>query len=359
MANSLRAAIAGLLIAVPSATSAQPAKEDSGAVAPWFWRPEVSRFLEYFTGPARDRMSRWLTRGTRYQDLIQARLERLGLPDDFAYLPLIESGFSETAVSKAGAVGMWQFIPETARQYGLRVDRWVDERRDPYRATDAAIRHLRDLSRTFGDSAPLLAAAAYNAGSGRIGRSLTRLRGGPGETGGSDQDFFSLAGRGWLARETRDYVPQLLAAAAIGRDPARYGFAVDTLPDPAVDSVKVLRPIQLAAAERVLGLDRSTLTELNPQLIRGMVPPGGSWLRVPQGFGDSLVRRLGSIPAVAAARFESRARLGALIRVTRGETLGDLARRHRVSEASLRRVNALPRWYRLRPGQVLRLPAPS
>lgn len=340
-----------------SIAAAQSAPADSGTQATLLARPEVARYLRYFTGPGRDRMARWLSRGTRYRSQIESGLDKEGLPEEFAYLPLIESGFSNTAVSKAGAVGMWQFIPETARAYGLRVDGWVDERRDADRATDAAIRHIRDLSRTFGD--PLLAAAAYNGGTGRVSRSLARLRGLP--LGGDSlpgRDFFALAGQGLLARETRDYVPQLLAAAEIGRDPSRYGFSVDTLAPLAVDSVRVGRSIDLGRAERALGLDQLTLAALNPHFVRGVTPPGGSWLRVPAG-AEGVESRLAALPSVVAARHESRARvLGTLVRVKRGETLRDIALRHGVDERALRRVNALPAWYRLRAGQALRLPAP-
>ncbi len=339
------------LLAVPPTLAAQdlPASADSIPNGSLLQRPEVARYLRYFTGPGRDRMSQWLSRGTRYRSLIASGLQREGLPSEFGFLPIIESGFSPTAVSRAGAAGIWQFIPETARAYGLRVDQWVDERRDPERATDAAVRHIRDLSRTFGD--PLLAAAAYNGGTGRVSRGLARLA-------DSSDGFFSLARRGLLAEETRNYVPQFLAAAEIGRDPARYGFSVDSLERPPVDSIRIDRAIDLARAERALGLDQATLAGLNPHFFRGVTPPGGSWLRIPAGFGADVTARLAAVPAVALARHERRAAaLGPLVWVRRGETVGDIARRHGVAEATLRRINALPAWYRLRAGQALRLPA--
>lgn len=312
--------------------------------------PEVGRYLTYFTGPARARMTEWLARGSQYRPAIESKLARAGLPAEFAYLPIIESGFSNSAVSRTGAVGMWQFMPETARELGLRVDPWVDERRDPNRATDAAVRHIGDLTRTFGS--PLLAAAAYNSGAGRVSRGLRKISGG-------DPDFFALADRRLLPKETRDYVPQLLAAAAIGRDPGRFGFSVPGLSAPHFDSVRIDRPIRLATADRALGLDQLTLAELNPQFLRGVTPPGGGWLKVPTGLGSHLTARLVELPAAAVARASAvRAdRLGAIVWVKRGDTVNDLAARHGVSEARLRRLNALPSWYRLKPGQALRLPA--
>lgn len=340
------------LVLVPGSL---PAQADTAALDPGLLqRPEVSRYLDYFTGPAKDRMSAWLSRGSRYRGAIERRLAEEGLPTEFAFLPAIESGFSSRATSKAGAAGMWQFIPETARTLGLRVDRWVDERRNPARATDAAVRHLRDLTDTFGS--PLLAAAAYNSGAGRVSRGLGRLGLSAGSLGSGDRDpFFALAGNGLLARETRDYVPQFLAAAAIGRDPARFGLAVDTLPPPALDSVRVDRPIRLTAAETASGLGRASLADLNPELIRGITPPGGAWLKVPSGLGDQVAAAIGALPS-AALPADPPPGLGTLIRVRRGDTVEGLAAEYGVSSAVLRRVNALPRWYQLRAGMALRLP---
>jgi len=345
------------MMAVPTPGTAQ--RDSSSIDAELLRRPDVTRYIDYFTGPARDRMSQWLNRGTRYRELIDEHLEREGLPGEFAYLPMIESGFSNTAVSHAGAVGMWQFMPETARDYGLRVDRWVDERRDPFRATDAAVRHIKDLNRTFGSS--LVAAAAYNGGTGRLSRSLARLRGVSLSEGGhaKDQDFFALAGRGMVAKETQNYVPQLLAASIIGRDPTRFGFTVDTLPPITVDSVRLEKPIRLAVAEQALGLDQRTLAHLNPQFVLGVTPPGGAWLRIPANADESAAQRLNALPSAPLHRLEDRPRyrLGELVRVKRGDSLGDVARRHGVDEAALRRINAIPEWYRIRAGQALRLPA--
>lgn len=340
-----------LLLMVPPALAAQT--DSSAAFAPELLnRPEVSRYLAYFQGPARDRMTQWLARGTQYRGAIERRLADEGLPSEFAFLPVIESGFSNTATSRAGAAGMWQLIPETARGLGLRVDRWIDERRNPARATDAAIRHIRDLTREFGS--PLLAAAAYNGGAGRVSRGLSRL--GAGDDDGEDA-FFALASRRMLPKETRDYVPQLVAAAAIGRDPARYGFQVDSTGLAAVDSIRIDRPIRLSMAETALGLDRARLTALNPELIGGVTPPGDSWLRIPLGKGDELAAALARLPAVAAPLTAASApEVGLLIRVRRGETLQDIAREHGVDETALRRVNAIPTWLRIRPGQALRLP---
>src|SRR2546427_3315675 len=156
----------------------------------------------------------------RYEGMIRERLRAKGLPEALVYLTLIESGLSNTAVSRARAVGMWQFIAGTARLYGLTVDPWVDERRDPFRATDAAINYLADLRERLGSV--YLAAAAYNAGVGRVERGIGRLPGEPDSVG--DHTFFQLSDRRYLRRETRDYVPKLIAASLIAKQPGRYGF---------------------------------------------------------------------------------------------------------------------------------------
>src|SRR5215210_1748975 len=142
-------------------------------VATYNSHDRVQYYLDFFQSRGRERMSIWLTRLPRYEGMIRDRLQREGLPGDLVYLALIESGFSNTATSRAKAVGMWQFMKRTAKGYGLRVDSWVDERRDPYRATEAATRHLKHLNDRFGSL--YLAAAAYNAGGGKVSRGLRRL----------------------------------------------------------------------------------------------------------------------------------------------------------------------------------------
>jgi membrane-bound lytic murein transglycosylase D len=171
----------------------------------------VRYYLDFFLGKGRERMSIWLNRMPRYEPMIRERLAREGMPGDLVYLALIESGFSNTATSRSRAVGMWQFMKGTGKHYGLRVDSWVDDRRDPFRATDAAARHLRDLSRRFGSL--YLAAAAYNAGSGRVSRGLKRLPDDDEDPLASDATFFRLYDEAHPL-ETKDYVP--------GSSPPRY-----------------------------------------------------------------------------------------------------------------------------------------
>ena len=200
-------------------------------VASFADQPRVKYYLDYFTGRAHDRFQVWLQRMGRYESYARAQFAARKLPGDFVYLALIESGFSPEAVSRARAVGMWQFMLGTGKVYGLRVDTWLDERRDPIKSTDAAAHYLDDLSQRFGSH--YLAAAAYNAGAGRVGRGLGQHVGHGGSSDDddtvdvtSDDAFFSLADTRTIRDETKNYVPQLIAAAIIAKEPAKYGFDV-------------------------------------------------------------------------------------------------------------------------------------
>ncbi|MCL7959943.1 MAG: lytic transglycosylase domain-containing protein, partial [marine benthic group bacterium] len=173
----------------------------------------VDRWIEFFAVKAHDRFATYLARAGRYDDMIRTRLRAAGLPEDLLYLAMIESGMNPNAYSRAHAAGMWQFIRGTGRRYDLQIDFWVDERRDPFKATDAAIAHLADLYDEFGSW--YLAAAAYNAGAGRVSRGIKK-------TGSTD--FYDLADARVLRSETRNYVPKLVAAAIIAKNPKKYGF---------------------------------------------------------------------------------------------------------------------------------------
>jgi soluble lytic murein transglycosylase-like protein len=230
----------------------------------------VLEYLEFFQVDAHDRFAIWLTRLGRYEGMIRERLRAKRLPEDLVYLTLVESGLSNTAVSRARAVGMWQFIASTGRLYGLTVDPWVDERRDPFRATEAAVNYLADLRERLGGSA-YLAAAAYNAGVGRIERGLDRL---PGETDSvTDHTFFQLADRRYLRRETRDYVPKLIAASLVAKQPGRYGFEdIRPLTPLMFDEISVPDATGLDVLARLVDTTVEALLELNPQFVRGITP---------------------------------------------------------------------------------------
>ena len=310
----------------------------------------VAHYVELFTGRARGHIADRLERGTRYEPMIRAKLKAGGLPEDMYYLALIESGFDPNAYSRAAAVGMWQFMTSTARDMGLRVDWWVDERRDPVRSTSAAVRFIRGLRDQFGSL--YLAAAAYNGGPGRVSRGLSRYAGEVEGAQGEDA-FFVLAGKDYLKNETRDYVPQLIAAALIAKSAARYHMEIHSRPAFAYDSVRVAGGLPLAALARAAGTDVATLQELNPHVLRGMIPPRESMLvRVPEGAARSFDSLLAALPASA--------RLATTSATTRkGDTPDKLAAAHGIPAASIGAFNPGMRRLksgRLAAGQVLLLP---
>jgi membrane-bound lytic murein transglycosylase D len=292
----------------------------------------VQYFLDFFQGPARPRMTIWLERMQRYEDMIRAELAGQELPGDLVYLALIESGFSNTAVSRARATGMWQFMRGTARMYGLRMDSWVDERRDPFKATAAAARHLRDLRDRFGSI--YLAAAAYNAGGGKVSRGLARLPEDEEDSLNSDATFFRLSDTRHLRQETRDYVPKLIAAALIAKEPTRYGFPTfEDVHPPVWDSMIVTDATGLDVIARLADTTVVAIREMNPQYLRLSTPPGSrSLIRLPAGRGERVSLAYAELPASKRVTFQEHY-------VTRGQTLSHIAGMYRVSVSDLRDAN--------------------
>jgi soluble lytic murein transglycosylase-like protein len=240
---------------------------------------EVERWVLRLAENRRSETAAALQRFTIYEPLIRQALHDAQLPQELAYLPLIESAYRPTARSKVGATGLWQFMRRTASSYDLEVSAWVDERRDPVRSTFAAVRHLSDLHDTFG--AWHLAAAAYNAGSTRVQRALGRRQ------APSDEAFW--ASRHRLPAETRAYVPMFLAAARIGRTPERFGIDVAPSPPLRFRLVPVPPGTPLATVARAHRVQLSVVNELNPHLIRGSTPPDRTWMvRLPAVPGPAI-----------------------------------------------------------------------
>ncbi len=309
----------------------------------------VKYYLDFFQGQARERFGIWLQRMPRYESMIRGRLRENGVPEDMVYLALIESGFSNSAVSRARATGMWQFMKGTAKLYGLRIDTWVDERRDPVRATDAAARHLADLRDRFGSM--YLAAAAYNAGAGKVGRGLRRIGDEEEEEENPDATFFRLYDTRFLRRETKDYVPKLIAAALIAKQPEKYGFERATGVDPlAYDSITVKDATGLDVLASLADTTVSALRELNPHYIRLVTPPRKeAVVRVPVGTGDLVTARYAALDPKDRVSFVEHT-------VTRGQTLGAIARMYRVTTRLVTDANPGVRVNRLRPGTRLVIP---
>ena len=295
-----------------------------------------------FSGAMKPAFETALARQTRYAPMIHARLRAAGLPEDMIYLPLIESWFDPNAYSRAAAVGMWQFMTTTARGVGMRVDWWVDERRDPVRATDGAVAYLTELRDDFGSV--YLAAAAYNGGSGRVSRGLVKHASALAGRQGDDL-FFALAEQQALRNETRDYVPKLIAAALVGKDPRRYDLHIASVRPFTWDSVTVPPATPLAAVARGLDVPLDSLLAYNPQILRGMTPPSGAsvWLRVPVGSAD---RFLEHFTALTEAD-----RTGVRRVVTRdGDYMSRIARAHGLTAKQLNAFN--PQATRLKNGNL-------
>ncbi|MFL5539433.1 MAG: lytic transglycosylase domain-containing protein, partial [Longimicrobiaceae bacterium] len=240
----------------------------------------VEHFVDLFTGRRSELMADYLKRSGRYEGMIRQKLRRAGMPEDLVYLSMIESGFNPNARSRVNAVGLWQFMAPTARGYGLRVDGYVDERRDPEKSTDAALRYLRDLHDQLGSW--YLAAAAYNGGDGRVSRALQAETGRA--RGKTDADFWRIRHR--LPRETREYVPLMLAAALVGKEPGKYGLGeVERWMPLRADTVSVPAETELVVVARAAGVSEREVTRLNPHLVRKMTPPGRRpfAVRIPEG----------------------------------------------------------------------------
>lgn len=329
-------------IAPPIVTTAGPSEFDDE-------HELVDRYVERFAeGDLQAFYRRSLKRSGRYLSRMTAILEKQGLPKELAYLPLIESGFTTHARSHAGAVGPWQFIRATGRRYGLRVDYYVDERKDPIKSTIAAGRYLNDLYQLFGDWN--LALAAYNTGEGNIQRILDRT---------DSEDFWDMLAGDHLHRETRHYVPKFLASLRIARAPEKYGFESPELADLNYDWVHVNHALPLAKVADMSGTTKKVIADMNPAILRGIVPRSGYTLKIPRGKKKSFQVASAKIdPSLYAWNPRSGHCHDDTGRhcVRRGETPGSIARRYGVSARTLMRENGITNARRLKVGQALYIP---
>ena len=304
----------------------------------------VDYWVERFSTSQRDEMERYLARSGRYVPMISQKLAERGMPQDLIYLSMIESGFNPTAYSPAHASGLWQFIEETGKRYGLQVDRSIDERNDPAKATDAALDYLSYLHERFGSW--YLAAAGYNTGENRVARIMRE------ETGserGNEESYYRIWDR--LPRETRDYVPLMVAAARIAKDPARYGFAHVELEAPYVyEEVPVDGGTPLAAVGEAVGLDAKEMRQFNPHLKGARTPAGRrTMVRIPQGTRTAF---LVNWPEVR----ERQTFATTDYKVRSGDSLLAIAREFGVKAQEIREENGI-RGDRIRTGETLRIPA--
>ncbi|MEW6487412.1 MAG: LysM peptidoglycan-binding domain-containing protein [Thermodesulfobacteriota bacterium] len=306
-------------------------------------RPEIGAVLDEFAGMRGRGLGEVFRRGARYLPMIRHILAEEGLPEELAYVALVESSFHPDARSPANAVGMWQFIESTGRASGLRIDWWVDERLDPEASTRAAAAHLKELYARFGDWN--LALAAYNAGPGGVSRAQAAARA---------ECFWELSAAGALRAETRRYVPKFYAAVQMARDPEAHGLPAGTAAaPPSYETVWVDAPVDLRTAARLAGAALAELRALNPALRRGCTPPGTQAypLRVPAGTAGRLAQGLAAIPASERLTFRR-------YQVRPGDTLWEIARSHGAPAAAVAELNAIADPRRLRPGQEVVIPVP-
>jgi membrane-bound lytic murein transglycosylase D len=312
--------------------------------------PSVQKWIDYFSGRGRKHMQRYLERSSRYIPMMKGVFRERGMPDDLAYVAMIESGFSATALSHASAVGYWQFIRGTGKRYSLRIDPHVDERRDPILSTQAAASYLDSLYTMFGDW--YLSLGGYNAGENRIQRAVNAKR---------SKDFWYLASfksKRVLPVETRNYIPKFIAAVKIAKDPQKYGFTdIDFHAEFDYESVIIEKPISLDLLAKTLSVEYEELRRMNPRYKTDFVPiyaDRTNAVRVPRGQRDQAVAALPAVgseaPKVYAESFE-------WYKVRRGDTISTIARRHGTSIAALREINDLTgRRNFIRVGQKLKVP---
>ena len=310
---------------------------------PIVFNDAVKYYIKWFSEDKKKVFANWLKRSRLYVPIIREILRERNMPEDLVYLAMIESGFNPKAYSTAKASGPWQFIYSTGGQYGLEVDYWVDERRDPEKSTVAAAKYLKNLFDQFG--CWYLAAASYNAGEGRIGR-LTQRH--------NTMDFWELHRYNTLPRETREYVPQLIAAAIIAKDPAKFGFGSITY-DPPIrfTEAKVPAATPLATIAKASGVDIDQIRTCNPEILRGITPPGKDYVvKLPsdvtaQAFYERLGPELEGMPVLKNIT---------TYKVKKKDSVASILKKHKIDQKDLVLVNSSDNDLRIKPGMILAIP---
>ncbi len=301
----------------------------------------VRRHINYFTGKIKERFSIWLARSGKYLELMKSILKENNVPEDIVFLPLIESGFNANAYSPARAVGYWQFIASTARNYGLEINWWKDERKDPVKSTIAAANYLKDLYKMFGSWN--LAMAAYNAGEGKIQRALDKS---------NADDYWSLLSTRYIRNETKDYVPKFIAASMIATDPQKFGFENLEYHDPLnYDLVTVKSPVDLEIIAEAAETTIETIKELNPELRRWCTPPymPEYTLRIPKGKKETFQQNFSRIP-------EDRKFVLDKYTVKKGDTFKKISKKTGVPEEVIFDLNDLENIMPLKEGKIIYIP---
>ncbi len=309
---------------------------------------KVNYFINFFQYRGHDFFAKWLSRSERYIPMMREILRKEGMPEDLVYLAMIESGFTTHAVSVANAVGPWQFISGTGRRYDLKINDWIDERRDPIKSTVAAALYLKALYAMFNNDW-YLAAAGYNAGENKILRAIDMY---------DTRDFWEISKGSYLKRETKDYVPKLLAAAIIAKEPAKYGFAdIAYLPAMDLDTVEITSRTDLDLIARLTDVPINTLKELNPELRRWCTPPDypNYLLKLPKGKKELFTAELAKIPE--EQRYTERIAYKRY-RAKKQDTLKSVAVRFDTTPERIAELNKLKAKSKLR-GRTLLVPVQS
>ena len=305
---------------------------------------QVEYFIEYFQTTHRKPFTRWLERSGRYIPMMKEHLRTNGLPEDLVYMALIESGFNPRAYSRRRASGPWQFIYRTGKRYGLTANWWIDERRDPEKSTIAAARHLKDLYDQF--SCWYLAAAGYNAGAGKISRAIKRYQ---------TEDFWELTKHRYLKRETKNYVPKMIAAALIAKEPEKYGFADITYDEPIrYEKITVPDATDLRVIARCCEEDYKTIKGLNPELRRWCTPPHypNYEVKIPEGKTDTFLWNFSQLKPSERITFRRHY-------VRQGDTLSQIALRYGTGVSAIMQMNHLRSPRHLRAGTSIIIPIPA
>lgn len=311
--------------------------------------PLVEKWIRYFTKEHRDVFQNFINRGSKYRMLIEKQLHSQGMPKELFYLAMIESGFIIRAKSHAGAVGPWQFIKGTGKRFGLSINSYVDERLDPIRATQAAIRYLRSLHQVFNSWE--LAFAAYNSGESRVMNTIIRH---------GVRDYWKLIEMKALPRETRNYVPKFIAAALLGRQAESYGFTnPPAIPYPEVVPVKTPSPVYVRKLAKTLGLSYKEFKALNPNLLRKITPTKGKtydvWVPVSHKPDAGLLASIKPIKVSSRLASHKRDYTFQRYRIRRGDTLITIARKHKSSVSLIKKYNRLP-GNKIIAGRVIKVP---
>ncbi len=299
----------------------------------------VKQYIEAYTTIKKRRIQLALIRSKKYISMIKKTFKKYGLPEDLAYLPIIESGFRIKAVSRAKAKGIWQFMRGTAKKFGLKVNFWVDERYDPEKSTLAAAKYLKLLYKKYNDW--YLALAAYNAGEGKISRAIRRAK---------TKDYWELRRTRYIRRETKGYVPAFIAALLIAKEPGTYGFSTTSEYPQKYKTVLIPSPVDLRVVAKKVGISYLKLKEFNPELIRGITPAYSKYyeLKVPEDTSEEKIKILSKLPVSS--------RIYAFVHtVRRGESLYSIARRYGTSIYAIKSINRL-RSNLIHPGRKLIIP---